>query len=133
MGHTRRALLIGLLALLPSAAFAHPGLHRHPHRGARRRRIRRRVHRRRVRRRVRWRVVAGRRLLVVPLAVAVGWELALDDRIVVVKEVHGETLVVVHADGKRETVEIVREDTDENARELEGSTYEVEIEEEVDE
>ena len=68
-----------------------------------------------------------------PLAVAVGWELALDDRIVVVKEVHGETLVVVHADGKRETVEIVREDTDENARELEGSTYEVEIEEEVDE
>ena len=91
--------------------------------GVRRRRHRRRV-RRRVRRRALWRSVHGRRLLVVPVGVAVGWEFAVDNRIVVVREVHPNDIVVVDADGKIETIAVVKEDTTENSEELEGSEYE---------
>jgi hypothetical protein len=97
----------------------------------RRRRHRRRV-RRRHRRRVGYRMVHGRRRLIVPLACVAGWELALDDRIVVVKEVRVvekdgekiETIVVQDIDNpkaKPEEIEIAREDTKENRSEMEGS------------
>ena len=121
----RRQFIAGLIALTALPAFAHPGPHRHPHR--------RRVRRRRIRRRVLWRTVGPRRLLVVPLAVAVGWELLVDDRVVVVHEVHVDHVIVKHTDGTTAKIETVREDDAENAKELEGSEYEVEeeVEEEV--
>jgi hypothetical protein len=93
-----------------------------------RRRVRRRV-RRRHRRRVAARLVAGRRVWVVPVGLAVGWELAHDGRVVVVRETRiverdgdkVEIVVVADPDGKTEEIEIVREDTEENSVELEGS------------
>jgi hypothetical protein len=137
MGISRRSFLAGLstltalagVGLAVSPAAAHPGAHRHPHRRSVRKRQRRhrravRRARRRVRRRVRWRVIAGRRALVVPLAVAVGWELLVDDRVVRVTEVHHHHVVVVHSDGRTEELPIAREDTDDNGVELEGSEYE---------
>jgi hypothetical protein len=107
---------------------------------------------RRYRRHVFWRTVGARRLLVVPLAAAVGWELAMGPEVVVVHEVKTvevdgaprEVMVVIHTDGKKEQVEIAREDTRENAVELEGTvvaaasatvparSVEVEVEEEVE-
>lgn len=115
----------------------------------RRRRVRRRVRRhvrRRFRRRVIWRTVGARRALVVPLAIAVGWELAVDKRVVVVHEVRPEVIVVIDPKtNAREEIAIVREDTAENTKELEGTVLaegdaatparenEEEVEEEVDE
>jgi hypothetical protein len=126
----RRDFLIGLLVLGTIPAFAHAGSHRR-----RVRRVRRRVRRRRIRRRVLWRAIGPRRLLVVPLAVAVGWELLVDDRVVVVEKVRSNYIVVKHSDGKTEKIEVAKEDTAENSAELEGSEYEVEevVEEEVKE
>jgi hypothetical protein len=115
----------------------------------RRTRRARRLVRRRIRRRVIFRTVAGRRVLVAPVALAVGWELALDDnRVVVVKETkfverngaRVEVAVVATADGKTEEIEFIREDTPDNAKNLEGSilpdadktTPAVEKEEEVE-
>lgn len=122
----RDFLLCALLALAaPAAALAHPGPHRHPHRAGRQRRIDRR-RRRRTRRRAAWRTIGGRRALVVPVGVAVGWELVVDDQVVVVKEVHDDQIVVVHDDGRREAVAVTKEDNADNAEELEGSEYEVE-------
>ncbi len=96
-----------------------------------RRRVRRRI-RRRIRRRVVRRVVFGRPFWVVPVGIAVGWELMDNDRVVVVKEtkiVEKETqkvevLVVVDSSGNTEEIEVVREDNAENGAELEGSTLE---------
>ena len=93
-----------------------------------RRRVRRRV-RRRIRRRAIRRAVNGRPVWVVPVGLAVGWELALANRIVVVKEIkvverdgaRVQVAVVQDSSGKSEDVEILREDTDENRKELEGS------------
>jgi hypothetical protein len=68
----------------------------------------------------------------VPLAVAVGWELLVDDRVVVVHEVHVDHVIVRHGDGTTARIETVREDDAENAKELEGSEYEVEEEEVTD-
>jgi len=113
-----------------------------------RRRVRRRV-RRRIRRRVTFRIVAGRWVWVAPVALAVGWELVLDNnRVVVVKETKFversgtkvEVAVVQGADGKTEELEIVRENTAENSKDLQGSilpdddktTPAVEKEEEVE-
>lgn len=89
-----------------------------------------------------------------------GYELAIaaeragePDQIVIVKEIKKTTVdnqpveiaVVVHADGKTSEVEIVREDTKDNTKPLEGSKLddadtttphqlaEEEVEEEVDE
>jgi hypothetical protein len=99
--------------------------------GPRRRAVRR--HRRRVRRRIRrrvaFRMVHGRRVWVVPVGLAVGWELMLDRRLVVVKEtkyvlVDGartEVLVVQDGDGKTEEIHVAREDTADNRVDLEGS------------
>jgi hypothetical protein len=109
-------------AAQPSAALAQV-VRRH------RRRVRRRV-RRRIRRRAVTRVVLGRPLWVVPVRLAVGWELVRDNRVVIVKETKVveragakvEVAIVEDDQGKTEQVEILREDTRENGQELEGST-----------
>jgi len=97
-----------------------------------------------------FRTVAGRRIWVAPVALAVGWELALaDNRVVVVKETkfversgaRVEVAVVQGSDGKTEEIEITREDTADNAKDLQGSvlsdddktTPALEKEEEVEE
>ena len=138
-----RRTMLGLLAstVCLTAAGADAG----PLRRRRvRRRIRRRV-RRRIRRRVIWRTVGARRALVVPLALAVGWELALDNRVVVVHEVRPDVIVVVDPKtNAKEEVAVVKEDTADNAKELEGTVVaendsvpfrenEEDVEEEVDE
>ena len=96
----------------------------------RRRRIVRRRVRRRIRRHVVARVVLGRRVWVAPVALAIGWELALaPNRVVVVRETRFveragtkvEVVVVQNSDGKTEELEIVREDTPENAKNVQGS------------
>ena len=125
------AVLFSPVALMSSPAQADKGRHSHPHRRKPRRMVRRRVRRRRIRRRAGWRVVHSRRLLIVPLAVAIGWELMVDNRVVVVREVHEHTIVVTHHDGSTQTIEVEKENLPENSIEIEGSEYEVEIEEEV--
>ena len=100
--------------------------------GPRVRRQRRRVHRRirrRHRRTVIFRTIRGRRMWVVPMALAVGWELADADRVVVVNEIKAvevdgektEVAVVADAAGKTEEVPLLREDTAENKKEMPGS------------
>ena len=90
----------------------------------RRRRVRRR-RRRRHRRRVVRRTWHGRHRWVVPVALAIGWELQHEDRVVVVHEirvieVEGEsTEVAVTADG--EEIPIERADDDTNKVAQEGS------------
>jgi hypothetical protein len=94
---------------------------------------RRSHHRLRVRRRIRRhafiRIRYGRPFWVVPVGLAIGWELSLRNRVVVVREtrivekngVKTEVAVVQGADGKSEQIDITREDTAENREELEGS------------
>lgn len=132
MNRQRRQLLQGILvagagvALVPMDALA----------GPRRRRVRRRVRRRmrRIRRRVIWRTVTGRRLLVVPVACAVGWELMIDNRVAVVQTVQPGQVVVQYPDnGSVATVPVALENTPENSQDMPGSEYEQEVEEEVDE
>ncbi|MEW6186983.1 MAG: hypothetical protein AB1585_14710 [Thermodesulfobacteriota bacterium] len=105
-------------------AFGQRGVIRRTHR-----RIRRRV-RRRIRRRVTYRIVAGHWIWLAPVALTVGWELVLDNnRVVVVKEIKViersgtkvEVAVVQGADGKIEELEIARENTAENSKDLQGS------------
>ena len=93
-------------------------------------RWRRRRHvRRRVRRRVVTRTVFGRPFWVVPVGLAVGWELVHRDRVVVVERIRVveregqrvEVAIVTDAAGKTEEIEVVREDTPENIQDLEGS------------
>jgi hypothetical protein len=115
----------------------------------RRRRVRRRIFvRRRIRRHAFTRIVFGRPFWVVPLGLAVGWELAHADRVVVVKEIKVvekdgnkiEVATVEDSKGKSEQIEITREDTAENSKNLEGtklaandtSTPSVEHEEEIE-
>lgn len=94
-----------------------------------RRRVRHRI-RRRHRRRVAIRMMFGRPFWVVPVGLAIGWELVHEDHVVIVKEVKVverdnnkiEIAVVQHTDGKTEEIEMVREDNDSNRKELEGST-----------
>ena len=122
---TRRALVAAIaasLALVTLDAEAVPPAARRRRRT--RRTVRRRV-RRRHRRRVRRRVVAGRSYLVVPVALAVGWELAFDDQVWVVTRIHvvegTETVELKATDGTTASEPIVREDTTDNTTELEGS------------
>ena len=139
-----RRAIIGLLvsgvALWAGDAVAGPRRRRRV-----RRRFRRRV-RRRIRRRAIWRPLGARRALVVPLAIAVGWELAVDSRVVVVHEVKPDVIVVIDPKtNAKEELAMVREDTQENLKELEGTLLaendaatparevEEEVEEEVDE
>ncbi len=122
---TRRSLIVALLAGLAVAAVeAEASPARRTIRRRTRRRTRRRV-RRRHRRRVRRRVVAGRSVLVVPVALAVGWELVVDDRVWIVTRVYTvegvETAELKASDGTTRSEPIVREDTADNREELEGS------------
>lgn len=123
MSLSRRNFIAGLLTVLtPTTAFTHPGRHKHPHKGrpiARRQRNRRW----RVRRHVAWQSVNGRRLLIVPVAVMVGWELMVDSRVVVVKEVHPHRIAVEHVDGSWESIEIIKQDTSQNVQQHTGSEY----------
>jgi anti-sigma-K factor RskA len=144
------ALLAGLTLAAPGLAHADPRTRAHRRV---RRKVRRRV-RRRIRRRAIWRATRGWRLLTVPVAMAVGWELALDDRVVVVHEVRTvekigdagkpvnvEVVVVDGASGKREEIVIERADNAENGKDLDGTVLaaddtrspSVEREEEVEE
>jgi hypothetical protein len=71
----------------------------------------------------------GRRIWVVPVGLAAGWELFHTDRVVVVREIRvieregrkAEVAVIQDAAGNREEVEITREDTAENSDDLAGS------------
>jgi len=115
------SILTGLLWLLvPGLGEAGP---------IERRRRRRRRRYRRIRRHVAWRVLGPRRLLVVPAAVVVSWELAIGPRIVIVEEVHHDHIIVKHTSGETEKIEVVKEDTTENTKDLEGSEVEEEVEE----
>lgn len=145
----RRALSAALAALLGATLAAEPLTVAAQVLRRRRRRVRRRI-RRRFRRRVATRIVFGRRFWVVPVALAVGWELVHENRVVVVRETRiverdgnrVEVAVVADSSGKTEEIEIVREDTRENSQELEGSRIadgdaatpgiDAEVEEEVD-
>jgi hypothetical protein len=95
-----------------------------------RRRLRHRVRiRHRFRRRAFTRVMFGRPFWVVPMGLAVGWELVHSNRVVVVREIKvveregqkTEVAVVQDAEGKREEIEITRQDSAENSDELPGS------------
>ena len=77
------------------------------------RRVRHRV-RHRIRRRVSTRFIHGRPFWVVPVKVAVGWELMHLHRVVVVRE-----LRVVERDGHRREIAVVQDDT--------GQTLEMDI------
>ena len=123
----RRRFVVSSLMAVAALAVAPDALA-----GPRRRRVRRRVRRRirrRHRRRVVRRMVLGRPVWVVPVGVAIGWELVDQDRVVVVHEtriveregVKVEVLVVTDSSGRSEEIEVVREDTPEGAVELEGS------------
>lgn len=129
----RRLLSLFVASLLAPSVMAHNGHHHHHHRHPHRVRVRRRIWRRRIRRHVAWHVISGRRLLVVPVALAVGWELLVDNKPVVVKEVHNHKVVIEHIDGRTETVEVVKQDTPENTKNHEGTKYETveEVEEDA--
>lgn len=139
----RRTALLGLIALLGAGA---EGCVVHDRSVVRqRRRVRRRTRRRtrrRVRRRAAVRSIHGRNVLVVPVDMSAGWELAVASRVVVVHEVRPTSIIVSDASGGgQEEIEIVREDTAENLVEEQGTaiaendttTPYREVEEEVDE
>ncbi len=123
----RRSFLAVMLAALGGATLIDAGSEAHAD-IRRRRRIRRRI-RRRMRRRVVRRMVLGRPLWVVPVGLAVGWELVHDGRVVVVKETKYierdgakvEVAVVQDSDGNTEQVEVLREDTAGNRKNIQGS------------
>jgi hypothetical protein len=121
----RRIVLAALAAPLGIAlALASPGAQ------ARRigvRRVRHRV-RHRIRRRISTRFLHGRPYWVVPLHLAVGWELMHLHRVVVVREIRvverdgnrGEIAVVQDDTGQTAEMDITREDTGDNSIDLPG-------------
>jgi hypothetical protein len=127
----RREFLVtlsGALSAVVMSGWSEAEGAQHPVRRARRG-VRRRV-RRRIRRRLTTRMVLGRAVWVAPIALAVGWELELAaNRVVVVKETRFveragarvEVVVVQGQDGKTEELEIVRENTPDNSKNLPGS------------
>lgn len=125
----RRSFLAALVATLSGALIADQA---NAQIGMRARRARRRIHRRirrRIRRRTLTRIVLGRPFWVVPVGLAVGWELVHDNRVVVVKETRiierdgakVEVAMVQDSSGKTEQVDLLREDTVENSKDIEGS------------
>ena len=74
-------------------------------------------------------MVGKRRRLVVPVALAIGWELMVDDRVVVVHHVKHverdgskvEVVVIKNTDGSEEEIEVDREDTADNSKTEQGS------------
>lgn len=134
----RRTFLLGLLGGAAALLFGGDADAKHPPfrgpggpRGRARRRVRRKM--RRMRRRVRWAMRAGRRALIVPVGLAVGWELMVENRLALVQSMSGGQVVVRYVDGGSvETVPVMMENTPENSAAMEGSEYEVEVEEDVD-
>ncbi len=120
---TRRQLLVGAVAAVSLTVVASDAL-AGPRRRTVRRRTRRRV-RRRHRRIVRRRTVAGVPTLVVPVSLAVGWELMVDDQVYVVTRVYKadgvERVVLTASDDSTLDEPILREDTAENGKEQKGS------------
>ena len=88
--------------------------------------------RRRIRRPVVIRTSSGRPFWVVPVDLVAGWELSQPSRVVVVRETHfiektgakSEVAIVQDSSDKLEQVEIIREDTAENSKDLQGSVLE---------
>jgi hypothetical protein len=88
--------------------------------------------RRRIRRHAFTRIHLGRPFWIVPVGLAVGWELHHRDRVVVVRETRivqkdgarSEVAIVQDAAGKTEEIEIYREDNVDNRKTLEGSVIE---------
>lgn len=83
-------------------------------------------------------MVTGRRVAVVPVAMAVGWELALANEVVVVHAVRSPNVIVVrYPAGHTKEIHVHREDTTANREELQGSEANGdgtrEIEEDVEE
>ena len=124
----RRTFFTSLAAVFGAAlTFGSGGVEAQPRHPIRRRRL---IVRRRHRRNVVVRIVNGRPFWVVPVALAVGWELVHLGRVVVVQETRVieregkrvEVAVVKDSAGKTEQVEIIREDTAENRVDLQGST-----------
>ena len=140
---TRREALAAILAAIAMGAAtpaALAGSHkpkarkkkRQKNREKKRKKARRKVRRairRRHRRRSFWKNVGKRRLAVVPLLLAVGWELVIDDRpyvvrrfkFVEVESVRTEVVVIVDDSGVEHEHPIHREDTEDTLFELEGS------------
>jgi hypothetical protein len=85
--------------------------------------------RRRIRRHAFTRVMFGRPFWVVPVGLAVGWELDHRNRVVIVKETRiierdgrkTEVAIVEDNNGKVEQIDITREDTAGNSRNLRGN------------
>lgn len=130
----RRTFLLGLLGGAATLIFGIDADARPPFR--KRRRVRRRVRRRmgRMRRRARWAMRAGRRALIVPVGLAVGWELMVENRVALVQSVGSGQAVVRYVDGGGvETIQVAMENTADNSEVLPGSEYEAEVEEEFDE
>lgn len=81
---------------------------------------------------MRRRTVAGRSVVVIPVATTVGWELEVESQVVVVTSVQPasgdqpETITVQDSSGSTSTMEVVREDTADNGVELEGTEVEEE-------
>ena len=125
---SRRSFIAAALSLLAWPALADRGFHRHPH-GEKKKRLRRaRVGKRqiqthRIRRAVRWDTLRGRRVLVIPKALAPGWELNVDDEVVLVKYVHASRIVVEHKDGSEHILDVLKKNTESNTKELEGTKY----------
>lgn len=72
---------------------------------------------------------SGRWLLQIPAATAIGWELVIEDRVVLVTDVELEDgaerlMLEPVGGGTPEAVEVVREDTPENGEEHQGSEIE---------
>lgn len=124
----RRGFLTAILVTLSSASMLSATDDAAAATLRRRRRVRRRI-RRRMRRRAVTRIVMGRPFWVVPVGLAVGWELVHDQRVVEVKEIRimerdgarVEVAVVQDSDGRTEQVDILREDTADNRQALQGS------------
>jgi len=129
MNVSRRVFTTTLLSLLAWPVLADKGFHRHPHREKRRLRRARieqsTVTHRRIRRAVSWGEIRGRRVLIVPKALLPGWELLMEDELLLVNYVHASRIIVEDKNGSTRSIDVLKKNTDENTEELEGSQYEV--------
>ncbi|WP_179116175.1 hypothetical protein [Solemya velum gill symbiont] len=124
----RKFLAMAVAAIASPSLIAHPGPHHHPHRpGPRLRPLRphRPLRRRRLhpRRRVIWRRVHHRRHLVVPLALAIGWELFFDGRPHTVVVVNPDSVVVRDLSNNEKEIPVVFEDTADNISDIHDWDY----------
>ncbi len=123
----RKFLAITIAAIASPNLFAHPGAHHHPHRpGPHLRPLHPRPLRRRRplhRRRVIWRRIHHRRHLVVPLTLAVGWELIIDGRPHTVVVVKPRSVIVRDLSDNEQEIPVVFEDTADNSFDILDGDY----------